>query len=185
MDRADSPALHRRLVEILRQRSVRRGRFVLASGKESDLYVDCRLTTLDAEGAATIAQLVLDRLQPGIVGIGGPVTGADPIVGATCALSWNRGRPLSGFMVRKEPKGHGTMQWVEGRANLPNGARVCVIEDTVTTGGSLLRAIERVQEAGLEVAQVIAVVDRDEGGVERLAKEGHRLEALVGRAELL
>lgn len=184
MTRVDPPMLHDRLVAILRERSVRRGRFTLASGKESDLYVDCRLTTLHPEGAATIAALVLDRLRPEVVALGGPVTGADPIVGAVCAASWQRGRPIHGFMVRKEPKGHGLMQWLEGRANLPAGAPVCVVEDTVTTGGSLLRAIERVQESGLEVVQVIAVVDREEGGAQRLAAAGHRLEALVARAEL-
>lgn len=185
MPRVDSPKLHDRLVAILRERSVRRGRFTLASGKESDLYVDCRLTTLDPEGSATIAALVLDRLKPEVVGIGGPVTGADPIVGAVVAGSWARSRPVAGFMVRKEPKGHGMMQWLEGRANLPAGAKVCVVEDTTTTGGSLLRAIERTQEAGLEVVQVITVVDRSEGAQERLAASGFTLEALVTRAELV
>ena len=184
MKRADSPALHRRLVELLEERSIRRGHFVLASGKESDFYVDARLTTLHAEGAAIIAALVLDRLEPHVVGIGGPVTGADPIVGAVVAQSWHRGRPVHGFMVRKEPKGHGLGQWLEGRGNLPNGAAVCLVEDTVTTGGSLLRAIERVQEAGLDVVQVIAVVDRQEGAAERIAAAGLALEALVTRDEL-
>ncbi len=184
MSRADSPALHARLVEILRERSVRHGHFVLASGKESDLYVDCRLTTLHAEGAATIAALVLDRLAPDVVAVGGPVTGADPIVGAVLAAAWQRGRNIDGFMVRKEPKGHGLKQWVEGRANLPTGAHVCVVEDTVTTGGSLLRAIQRVEETGLNVVQVIAVVDREEGAAERVRQAGHTLEALVGRDAL-
>ncbi len=184
MEREDSHVLHQRLVDILRRRSVRKGRFTLASGKESDLYIDCRLTTLDGEGAATIAQLILDRLEPDIVAIGGPVTGADPIVGAVVALAWQRGRKLSGFMVRKEPKGHGLKQWVEGRANLPVGAKVCVVEDTVTTGGSLLRAIGHVQDTGLDVVQVIAVVDRDEGGKARVAEAGLELESLVERSEL-
>ncbi len=184
MIRADNPVLKRRLLELLNERSVRRGRFVLASGKESDLYIDARLTTLHAEGAHIIASLILDRLRPEVQGIGGPVTGADPIVGAVVGASWARGRPVHGFMVRKEPKAHGTMQWLEGRGNLPNAATVCVVEDTVTTGGSLLRAIERVQEAGLQVAQVIAVVDREEGGAERIAAAGLRLESLVTRGEL-
>lgn len=184
MNRADAPALHRRLVELLKDRSVRFGTFTLASGKESDFYVDARQTTLHAEGAATIAALILDRLQPDVVGIGGPVTGADPIAGAVAALSWQRGRPVHGFMVRKEPKGHGMQNWVEGRSNLPNGSKVCVVEDTVTTGGSLVRAIERVQEAGLEVAQVICIVDREEGGAARVGATGVALEALVTRSDL-
>lgn len=182
---ADALHLHDRLVEILRQRSVRWGRFTLASGRESDLYVDCRLTTLHPEGAATIAALVLDRLKPAVRGIGGPVTGADPIVGAVVAASWAAQRPVRGFMVRKEPKGHGTRQWLEGRANLADGAAVCVVEDTTTTGGSLLRAIERTREAGLDVVQVITVVDRSEGAVERLAAAGYELQPLVTRSALL
>ena len=174
-----------RLVALLRERSVQRKRVVLASGRESDFYVDARQTTLHAEGAALIAAGILDRLSAEVIGVGGPVTGADPIAGAVAALSWGRGRPVHGFMVRKEPKGHGLRQWIEGRGNLPDGSAVCVVEDTVTTGGSLLTAISRVEEEGLRVVQVIAVVDRQEGGAERLGEAGYRLEALVGQADLL
>ena len=176
---------HDRLVALLRDRSVRRQRVILASGRESDFYVDARQTTLHPEGAACIAELVLDLLAEDVVGVGGPVTGADPIAGAVAALSHLRGRPVAGFMVRKEPKGHGLKLWVEGRANLPDGARVAMVEDTVTTGGSLIRAIERVEADGLEVAQVIVVVDREEGARERLAEAGYDLVALTGRRELL
>lgn len=176
---------HDRLVALLRDRSVRRQRVILASGRESDFYVDARQTTLHPEGAACIAELVLDLLEEDVVGVGGPVTGADPIAGAVAALSHLRGRPVAGFMVRKEPKGHGLKLWVEGRANLPDGARVAMVEDTVTTGGSLIRAIERVEADGLEVAQVIVVVDREEGARERLAEAGYDLVALTGRRELL
>ena len=128
---------------------------------------------------------VLDLLEDDVVGVGGPVTGADPIAGAVAALSHLRGRPVAGFSVRKEPKGHGLKLWVEGRANLPDGARVAMVEDTVTTGGSLIRAIERVEANGLVVAQVIVVVDREEGARERLAEAGYDLIALTGRRELL
>jgi orotate phosphoribosyltransferase len=176
---------HARLVSLLRERSVRRERVVLASGRESDFYVDARQTTLHAEGAAVIAELILDRLHADVVGVGGPVTGADPIAGAVAALSHIRGNPVHGFMVRKVPKGHGLKLWVEGRANLPDGARVCLLEDTVTTGGSLIEAIERVEAGGLVVAQVIVVVDREEGAKERLAEAGYDLEALTGQRELL
>lgn len=176
---------HDRLVHLLRDRSVRRQRVILASGRESDFYVDARQTTLHPEGAACIAELVLDLLEDDVVGVGGPVTGADPIAGAVAALSHLRGRPVAGFMVRKEPKGHGLKLWVEGRANLPDGARVAMVEDTVTTGGSLIRAIERVEANGLVVAQVIVVVDREEGARERLAEAGYDLIALTGRRELL
>lgn len=176
---------HDRLVALLRERSVRRQRVLLASGRESDFYVDARQTTLHPEGAACIAQLVLDMLDDDVSGVGGPVTGADPIAGAVAAISHLRGRPVAGFMVRKEPKGHGLKLWVEGRANLADGARVAMVEDTVTTGGSLIQAIERVEANGLVVAQVIVVVDREEGARERLAEAGYDLIALTGRRELL
>ncbi len=174
-----------RLVAILKERSVRLGAFTLRSGKVSDLYIDARQTTLHPEGAALIAALVLERLKPEVAGIGGPVSGAIPIVGAVAARSWSIGRPIPGFMVRKEPKDHGTKQWVEGLANLPAGSPVCIVEDTVTTAGSLLRAIENTEAAGLKVVQCITVVDRREGGAERLAAAGYTLEALVGREDLV
>lgn len=176
---------HDRLVALLRERSVRRQKVILASGRESDFYVDARQTTLHPEGAACIAELVLDLIEDDVKGVGGPVTGADPIAGAVAVLSHLKGRPVAGFMVRKEPKGHGLKLWVEGRANLEDGARVAMVEDTVTTGGSLIRAIERVEANGLIVAQVIVVVDREEGARERLAEAGYDLIALTGRRELL
>lgn len=174
-----------RLIEILKERSVRRERVVLASGKESDFYVDARQTTLHAEGAALVAELILARLRPDVVAVGGPVTGADPIAGAVAAVSWLQGRPVQGFMVRKEPKGHGLRQWIEGRGGLPDGSPVCVVEDTTTTGGSLLKAIERIEEEGLRVVQCITVVDRQEGASEKLEERGYRLDALVSRQDLL
>lgn len=174
-----------RLVEVLRERSVRWGSFTLASGKSSDLYVDARATTLSPEGAALISEAVLALLPPGIVAVGGPVTGADPIVGAVVAASHRAGRPCFGFMVRKEPKGHGTKQWVEGRSNLQAGDRVVVVEDTVTTGGSLLRAVEKVEETGLIVDHCIVVVDREEGAEARIAAAGYRMVPLVRRRDLV
>ena len=174
-----------RLIEILQERSVRRERVVLASGKESDFYVDARQTTLHAEGAALVAELILARLRPDVVAVGGPVTGADPIAGAVAAISWIQGHPVQGFMVRKEPKGHGLRQWIEGRGGLPDGSLVAVVEDTTTTGGSLLKAIERIEEEGLRVVQCITVVDRQEGASERLAERGYTLEALVAREDLI
>lgn len=174
-----------RLIEILMERSVRRERVVLASGKESDFYVDARQTTLHAEGAALVAELILERLHPDVRAVGGPVTGADPIAGAVAAISWTKGRPVQGFMVRKEPKGHGLRQWIEGRGGLPDGSPVCVVEDTTTTGGSLLKAIERIEEEGLKVVQCITVVDRQEGASDKLAERGYTLEALVSRQDLL
>ena len=173
-----------RLIEILMERSVRHGTFTLASGKESDLYVDARQTTLSPEGAAVIADLLLERMHPEAVGVGGPVTGADPVTGAVILRAHQLGRTLHGFMVRKEPKGHGAGTQVEGRAGLPDGSKVCMIEDTVTTGGSLLRAIKAVEDAGLQVVQVSCIVDRCEGAAERFADAGYTLEALVTRRDI-
>lgn len=174
------------LITILREKSVRTGHFVLASGKTSDLYVDARQTTLHARGSALVARLVLERLRPDVVGVGGMTLGADPI--ACAAGAWSEavlGRPVHAFLVRKQPKGHGAGQRVEGLANLGAGAKVCVVEDTTTTGGSLLDAVAAAREAGLDVVQCLTIVDRQEGAAERLAAEGMLLEAIVGRADLL
>jgi len=185
MPDATMPTDRNRLITLLKERSVRWGSFTLASGKKSDLYVDARQTTLSAEGAALLGRMIHGQLAEGVVAVGGPVTGADPIAGAVAAHSWSTDRPINAFMVRKEAKGHGAQNWLEGRAGLPDGARVCMLEDTVTTGGSLLRAIERVEEAGYTVAQCIVVVDRQEGAAERLASAGHTMTTLTTREDLL
>ena len=174
-----------RLIALLKERSVRFGDFTLQSGKKSDLYVDARTTTFHPEGSVLIANLILERLKPEVVAVGGPATGAIPMAGAISAMSFIRGRPIAGFMVRKQPKGHGTKQWLEGLAGLPANAAVCVVEDTVTTGGSLLKAIGHIEDTGLRVVQCICVVDRREGGTERFAEAGYTLEALVGREDLV
>lgn len=173
-----------RLIALLKEKSYRRRRVVLASGRESDFYVDGKQTTLHAEGAWLVANLVLDALEPEVRGIGGLVIGADPIAAAVAAVSWTRGRPVHAFLVRKEAKGHGTARFVEGRENLPDGTPVCVVEDTVTTGGSLLKAVDRCEAEGLRVVQCLAIVDREEGAVEALAERGLTLRSLVRRAEL-
>lgn len=175
-----------RLIELLRQLSVRTGTFQLASGGTTDLYLDVRQTTLHAEGAEHVAHLVLERLHPDAVAIGGPTLGADPI--ACSAAAYSRavlGRDVHGFLVRKEAKGHGTGNLIEGMASLRPGSAVCVVEDTTTTGGSLLGAIERIREAGLKVVQCLVVVERGEGAADRFRNAGLVLEALVTRSELV
>ena len=175
---------HARLLALLREKSVRFGEFVLASGKTSDFYVDGRQTSLHVEGAYLIATLVLARMHPETQAVGGMTMGADPIACATAAVSFGTSKPVHGFLIRKTPKGHGAGQSVEGMANLPAGTPVTMVEDTTTTGGSLLRAIELAEEAGLRVVQCITVVDREEGAKERLAEAGYVLEALTCRSEL-
>ncbi len=163
-----------RLLELLETHSVRREPVVLASGKPSDFYVDCKQTSLRAEGHFLIGQLLrraIDEVAPEAEGVGGLTLGADPIASAISLTSFLAGKPLEAFIVRKEPKGHGTGAWIEGASGLRSGAKVVIVEDVVTTGGSTLRAIERARASDLSVACVVALVDREEGGREAVERE--------------
>lgn len=177
-----------RLVHLLRELSYERRHVILASGRESDFYVDARQTTLNAEGAALVGRLVLATIRglgEDVDGVGGMTMGADPIATATSVLSTlDGGKPLHAFYVRKQPKDHGTGATVEGRKNLPDGSKVVVVEDTSTTGGSAWRAVERCRSEGLDVVAVITVVDREEGAAEFVTSKGLELLKLVGRGEL-
>ena len=151
--------LKRRLARLLVEKSYREGDFVLASGRRSDYYFDCRVTALHAEGAWLIGTLFNDMLKElKIKGVGGMTMGADPLVSATTVISHEQGRPLHGLLVRKEAKGHGTGQFVEGLGNFSSGDSVAMLEDVVTTGGSLLKACDRVRAAGLSIAAVCAIL---------------------------
>jgi orotate phosphoribosyltransferase len=175
-----------RLLELLTRLSYRKQRVKLASGRESDFYIDVRQTALAAEGHFLIGRLLLDRvlaLTPPVVAVGGATLGADPLASAVSLTSWVAGRALPAFLVRKEPKGHGTGQWIEGRASVPDGARVALVEDVVTTGGTTLRTAERVREERLVPAAVIAVVDRDEGGRAAIEAAGLPFQSLFVRAD--
>jgi len=176
---------HTQLVSLLRKKSVKVGEFTLASGKKSDFYVDVRQTALHHDGAELIGSLILDRLSSDVIGVGGMTLGADPIACSVVALSNSQKRPIHGFIIRKEPKGHGTGKYLVGEGNLPKGSKVCMVEDTTTTGGSLITAIERAQDAGLDVVQCITIVDREEGAQAALTAAGYSLDALTTRTELL
>lgn len=162
-----------RLKEILCEKSVRRGDFVLSSGKKSDYYLDARRTTLDAEGALCTGMALLEvlkTLKPYPRAIGGLTLGADPIVAVVAALSHQQsGPPVAGFIVRKEVKEHGTQQLIEGWLGAA-GDPVVIVEDTCTTGASASRAIEQAQAAGYHVIAAICLVDREEGGREAIEK---------------
>ena len=174
------------LARLLLEKSYREGQFTLASGRTSDYYFDCRVTALSAQGSWLIGNLFNDLLAPmDIAGVGGMTLGADPLTTAVTVISFERGRPLHGFLVRKEAKGHGTGQYVEGMGNFRQGDRVVMLEDVVTTGGSLLKACERVRDAGLTIAGVCTVLDRGEGGREALEKAGFTLHSLFTRPELV
>jgi len=160
-----------RLRSLLLEHSLMFGDFTLTSGKKSRYYFDSKKTTLLAEGAYLTAREVLRTLRDRGVraqAIGGMTLGADPIVGAVTALSFTEGPPLRGFIVRREAKEHGTGRRVEG--NVEPGSRVVVVDDVVTTGGSTIAAIEAADEAGLEVVAVVCLVDREEGGSEKLSR---------------
>ena len=173
------------LVALLREKSVKTGEFTLASGKKSDFYVDARQTTLHAVGAKLVAERILAMLHDDVVAVGGLTMGADPVACSVAAHSTLIGRPVHAFLIRKEAKGHGMGHYCEGLANVPKGSRVAILEDTTTTGGSLLLACERAEAEGLVVAQCITVVDRQEGADARIAKAGYTLESLTDRTQLL
>ncbi len=182
----DMMRLKRRLARLLVEKSYREGDFVLASGRRSDYYFDCRVTALHAEGSWLIGSLFNHLLADlPIVGVGGMTMGADPLVSATTVISHTLGRPLHGMLVRKEAKGHGTGQYVEGLGNFSAGDKVAMLEDVVTTGGSLLKACDRVRDAGMQIVAVCAILDREEGGREKLRDAGYDLRALFTRKELV
>jgi orotate phosphoribosyltransferase len=177
-----------RLLELLRTLSFERRKVILASGKESDFYIDCKRTALTAEGHVLVGRLLFDRVKkvrPLVRGVGGLTLGADPIASAIALTSFLQGEPVDAFIVRKEPKGHGTGQWIEGRKTIPDGSRVVVIEDVVTTGGSALKAIERCRAENLEPVLCVALVDRLEGGREAIEAQGVRLDPLFTRKDFI
>lgn len=167
-----------RLIEIVRDKGLKFGDFTLASGKKASYYLDCRKVTLDSEGALQVGLGILDMLGDNLPdAVGGMAIGADPITAATITLAAAQGKSLAGFIVRKEAKAHGTGQDVEGPVQA--GQSCIIVEDVVTTGGSSLKAIEKVEAAGLKVLGVIAIVDRLEGGREAFAAAGYELRTLL------
>lgn len=169
-----------RLEELLLSRSVRHGDFVLASGQRSSYYIDCRLTTMSAEGMVLIGREGLMAIRAAgwkASAVGGLTLGADPVAYAIAAASFFEGPPLDAFSVRKEAKTHGTQRLIEG--NFSPAASVVVVEDVITSGGSALKAVEAVAAAGGSVAGILAVVDREQGGRERLEAAGFAVRTLT------
>ena len=168
------------LKKIILERSLKFGDFILASGKKAKYYLDGKQTTLDARGLTLVGEGILDLLlSDGQLpdAVGGMSIGADPITAAVLTIAGTRGLDLRGFLVRKESKGHGTNKYVEGP--VAAGDRAIVVEDVVTTGGSSLQAIERLEEAGIKVEGVLAIVDRMEGGAQAFAARGYTLRSLL------
>ena len=174
------------LVALLKARSVLHGDFLLASGRRSSHYVDCRRTTMHAEGLALIGELGLAAIRDAgwdAAAVGGLTLGADPVAYAIAHASAGTSRPVNAFTVRKAAKLHGAGRRIEGCFETP--MRVVVVEDVVTTGSSALEAARAVREAGGTVCGVLAVVDREEGGRQAVEREGYAVRALVTLGELL
>jgi orotate phosphoribosyltransferase len=163
---------------LLDSRAFERRRVVLSSGKTSNYYFDGRKVSLSPSGAYHIANIICDMIRDDNVdAVGGVTLGADPIVGAVGVVAYQRNMDISLFIVRKEAKKHGTMRLIEGPP-LKAGQRVVVVDDVITTGGSIIKAVEAVREVGCEVVKAIALVDRQEGGTEALARMGVKVEAV-------
>jgi len=174
------------LLDLLAERSAKRGDFTLASGKRSTLYIDARLTTMSPDGLALIGPLGLAALGEAgwrVDSVGGLTLGADPVSYAVSYASAIAGTPVRCFTVRKEAKAHGTGRLIEG--SFRSGDRVAVVEDVITTGGSALRAVDAVRAAGGTVAGVLALVDREEGGREAIEAAGLEVVALARASDIV
>jgi orotate phosphoribosyltransferase len=173
------------LRRLLLERSVKRGSFILASGQRSSYYIDCRLATMSAEGMVLIGRMGWEAIQQmgwRPVAVGGLTMGADPVAYAVAAASFGSAAAVDAFSVRKEPKDHGTGRLIEGNFN--SGDAVVVVEDVITSGGSAMKAVAAIEEAGGTVLGVLAVVDREEGGRAVLETEGRRIVVLTSASDL-
>ena len=169
-----------KLLKIIKTLSYEEGDFVLASGKRSTYYIDAKETTLNPEGMFLVGKLMYEitRELPGIEAVGGVSIGGDPLVCAVVLESFNKKDNLAGFLIRKEPKGHGTNRWIEGGKNLKKGMNVVILEDVVTTGGSSLTAIEATEKEGFVVKGIVAILDRLEGGKDTIESKGYLFKSI-------
>ncbi|MDX2053158.1 MAG: orotate phosphoribosyltransferase [Polyangiaceae bacterium] len=176
-----------RLIQLLRDLSFERRRVKLASGRESDFFIDCKQTILTAEGHALVGELMLDLLSelPACDAVAGVELGGCPLASAVALVSFQKGRPLNALYVRKQQKDHGTAKLVEGDKSVRPGLRVALLEDVVTTGGSSLKAVETLRAAGVEVVGIVALVDRLEGGAENIRAAGIPLVSLATQRDFM
>ena len=165
------------LLQLLAERAYRHGQFTLASGRTSNHYVNCKPVSLSGQGLALLAAQMLPLVDAEAVAVAGLTLGADPLVSGVAQAAALNGRSLDALIVRKEAKGHGTGAWLEGP--LPEaGSRITVLEDVVTTGGSSLKAVHQLREAGYVVERVVTIVDRQEGGLDAMTSAGLELRSL-------
>jgi len=173
-----------RLLNLLKDKALLFGTFILGSGKESSYYLDERVVTLSSEGAYLTAKVMLDMLKEvKFDAIGGMTLAADPIVSAISVISYIDGKPINGFIVRKESKGHGTGKIIEG--STIKGLKVVIVDGTMTTGASVLKTINVVKNEGGEVVKVLVLIDRLEGGKEALQSKGYDVASVFTRDDLL
>ncbi len=170
------------LLYLLKQHAYKKGEFKLSSGKTSEHYVNCKPVTLTGRGLTLICLSFLQHIETQVVG--GLTLGADPLVSGVAVVSALDKTIIDALIVRKEPKGHGTGAWIEG-PDLPEGTKVTVLEDVVTTGGSAIKAAEKLRDAGYVVDRVVAIVDRQEGGAEAMKEVGLELKSLFTLEEMV
>lgn len=182
-----SASARERLVELLRERSFERKRVRLASGRESDFFIDCKQAVLTAEGHALVGDLMFGALDglPRCEAVAGVELGGCPLASAVSLTSFLRGRPLPALYVRKEVKDHGSRRLVEGDRAIEKGTPVVILEDVITTGGSTLKAVEKLRLAGAEVVGVVALVDRLEGGAEAIRGAGLPVVSICTRRDFM
>ena len=162
------------LLQLLAERAYRHGQFPLASGRTSNHYVNCKPVSLSGLGLALLSARMLELVEPQAVAVAGLTLGADPLVSGVAQAAALAGQHLDALIVRKEAKGHGTGAWLEGPLTAA-GSRITVLEDVVTTGGSSLKAVHQLREAGYSVERVVTIVDRQEGGQEAMQAAGLEL----------
>jgi orotate phosphoribosyltransferase len=166
-----------RLLDLFCLGAYREGDFLLSSGQRSSYYINGKQVTLHPQGALAVGRVLLALLEPDTVAVAGLTLGADPIVTATSVVGAYEGKSIAALIVRKEAKGHGTQAYIEG-LTLPEGSRVVVLEDVVTTGQSAMKAVERLRDAGYQVDEVISLVDRQQGGAEFYQQQGLKFRAV-------
>ncbi|WP_404785976.1 orotate phosphoribosyltransferase [Altericista sp. CCNU0014] len=175
--------LRQTLLDLLCTKAYKEGDFTLSSGQKSAYYINGKLVTLDPIGAIALGRLLLQELSPQTQAVAGLTLGADPMVSAISVVSAYAGSPIPGLIIRKEAKGHGTQAYIEGPLP-PTGSTVAVIEDVVTTGQSALKAVHRLRDVGYEVSQVLALVDREQGGAKLYQEAGLDFKALFAIPDL-
>ncbi|HBO83432.1 MAG: orotate phosphoribosyltransferase [Deltaproteobacteria bacterium GWC2_42_11] len=188
MNNAELQKIRERLLQIIREKSYEKKDVILASGRKSDFYIDCRQTTLHPEGAYLVGRIFYDMIKKTgirIDAVGGPTMGADPIAAAVSVISHLENDPIPAFIIRKEPKKYGMGLWIEGKKNIRNGANAVIVEDVVTTGASSIKAAKRAEEEGLKVSNIFAMVDRSEGGADAIRSAGYRFESIFTKEDIL